>query len=861
MEEIKGKPTSERSAGFHDAKSQYLRDTAACHDDAPNGHRDNMKKALRAGQKHQRQTFLREDGSDLHGEVVGISDDYVKMLEQCSMPRSSSVQGLCMKCGKSGQLLICCGDSCARAFHESCLDSLARFDKDGHFYCLFCIYRNAFLIYKKAKRKALKARRNLFKLYNGGSEFYILKQTMPSAKVMINHNGNKQSDVPFNQQSTNSSNEEAHNGIMIEEENHTRLGDVHHKVSENQPNWLNGSTDLMSKDLLLCRESIECGAQVVLQDIPSNLLDKTDACHVLTREEEDQHPIEDHALPTDDILLNEILVCREPLQLGHRENVCADVDRERLSVQANESSILMVEEKSEYADVAKQGPLYASRDISSALMVQKENEHAYVTDQEPLHMLANISSLLLIEEENMHTDASILELPSQTNKISDLKMDDEHGHQPLNLQGETDTCHGLMGVAEDQQHVEGHSSTVNDRLPSEIYASRNRADDQEKSFETEVCCESLQVEHRQTVHAGVCDHKFPSLSANKSSTLVAEDGNLHADVADQERPSSVNKISDLKTDDECSHHLLNLLDETDFYSKPNTETKKQESVEGHPLIADDSLPSETYISCNRGDDGEYSFESEVSRENLQVLDVVDGQKFSSVLTNRSSTSIVEEENVHADVADQAPLSLKSKKSSTLEMEENVHDVHAAAAHQEPPSMQTNGISILVVREENAHTDVSDQERPSQPIKSSALQMDDECGHGTKRKALASQIKERFSKRNRRKEATHKSDFCRETVRNPQADSSSGSNFRRCIAQRPSSIPRGAPSRRAKCFWKPEEEKLLEEVMQKALNMDEGRISWKKILEDGRHIFHGSRTPADLKDKWRGILKKEAISKG
>ncbi len=33
------------------------------------------------------------------------------------------------------------------------------------------------------------------------------------------------------------------------------------------------------------------------------------------------------------------------------------------------------------------------------------------------------------------------------------------------------------------------------------------------------------------------------------------------------------------------------------------------------------------------------------------------------------------------------------------------------------------------------------------------------------------------------------------------------------------------------------------------------VPWRKILDLGRHKFHKSRTPADLKDKWRNMTAK------
>lgn len=54
--------------------------------------------------------------------------------------------------------------------------------------------------------------------------------------------------------------------------------------------------------------------------------------------------------------------------------------------------------------------------------------------------------------------------------------------------------------------------------------------------------------------------------------------------------------------------------------------------------------------------------------------------------------------------------------------------------------------------------------------------------------------------------------------------------------------------------------MLQEGVQKFSTMVNKNLPWRKILEFGRHVFDGTRTPADLKDKWRNILVKECSTK-
>ena len=50
---------------------------------------------------------------------------------------------------------------------------------------------------------------------------------------------------------------------------------------------------------------------------------------------------------------------------------------------------------------------------------------------------------------------------------------------------------------------------------------------------------------------------------------------------------------------------------------------------------------------------------------------------------------------------------------------------------------------------------------------------------------------------------------------------------------------------------------LQEGVQRFTATGDKNLPWRKILEFGRHIFDGTRTPVDLKDKWRKILAKES----
>ncbi|KOM49505.1 hypothetical protein LR48_Vigan08g033200 [Vigna angularis] len=65
------------------------------------------------------------------------------------------------------------------------------------------------------------------------------------------------------------------------------------------------------------------------------------------------------------------------------------------------------------------------------------------------------------------------------------------------------------------------------------------------------------------------------------------------------------------------------------------------------------------------------------------------------------------------------------------------------------------------------------------------------------------------------------------------------------------------ARRKRLLWTLEEEKVLKEGVLK-FSLENQNIPWRKILEFGSRVFDKTRTPVDLKDKWKNIISKEGI---
>ncbi|ESQ32485.1 hypothetical protein EUTSA_v10004420mg [Eutrema salsugineum] len=58
--------------------------------------------------------------------------------------------------------------------------------------------------------------------------------------------------------------------------------------------------------------------------------------------------------------------------------------------------------------------------------------------------------------------------------------------------------------------------------------------------------------------------------------------------------------------------------------------------------------------------------------------------------------------------------------------------------------------------------------------------------------------------------------------------------------------------RRRLFWTSEEEEMLKVGVEKFAPEAKKNMPWKKILEMGEKVFHETRTPSDLKDKWRNM---------
>ncbi|CAA7030529.1 unnamed protein product [Microthlaspi erraticum] len=61
-------------------------------------------------------------------------------------------------------------------------------------------------------------------------------------------------------------------------------------------------------------------------------------------------------------------------------------------------------------------------------------------------------------------------------------------------------------------------------------------------------------------------------------------------------------------------------------------------------------------------------------------------------------------------------------------------------------------------------------------------------------------------------------------------------------------------KKRRVLWTPEEEEMLKVGVEKFAAQVNKNMPWRKILEMGENVFNQTRTPSDLKDKWRNMIK-------
>ncbi|KAK9196072.1 hypothetical protein WN943_004200 [Citrus x changshan-huyou] len=66
----------------------------------------------------------------------------------------------------------------------------------------------------------------------------------------------------------------------------------------------------------------------------------------------------------------------------------------------------------------------------------------------------------------------------------------------------------------------------------------------------------------------------------------------------------------------------------------------------------------------------------------------------------------------------------------------------------------------------------------------------------------------------------------------------------------------ASEKSRRLHWTAEEEEMPKEGVENFSTKVNKNLPWKQVLEFGCHVFDPTRTPSDLKDKWRNIMAKD-----
>ncbi|KAE8075475.1 hypothetical protein FH972_014190 [Carpinus fangiana] len=185
---------------------------------------------------------------------------------------------------------------------------------------------------------------------------------------------------------------------------------------------------------------------------------------------------------------------------------------------------------------------------------------------------------------------------------------------------------------------------------------------------------------------------------------------------------------------------------------------------------------------------------------------------------------------------------------------------------------------LELSEENqGKTEDEEQMQPEAPIAPSNANVPLETSD-TDTETLSARHKNRRFKRRARKKArpqnvnsprkssSQKSNSPEKNFRKPNEKAATSKN-KKISASKKAKQPRESPkqftkttlpnARRKRLFWTLEEEDMLKEGVHRFSASAKKNLPWRRILDFGRHVFHATRTPIDLKDKWKNMMAKDS----
>ncbi|XP_010920082.1 uncharacterized protein [Elaeis guineensis] len=160
--------------------------------------------------------------------------------------------------------------------------------------------------------------------------------------------------------------------------------------------------------------------------------------------------------------------------------------------------------------------------------------------------------------------------------------------------------------------------------------------------------------------------------------------------------------------------------------------------------------------------------------------------------------------------------------------------------------------------QNSNIDSADDHLQTQHLKNQG-QVEAFLDHDTGHKSPSPQTSEKHRESRRQHAAVGEACHTQGTVGDQSWNKvSPGKNLKYRSRPKRYSNPIIPSGRRKKLAWTVQEEEALKDAVQKFSVNSDGTLPWTKILEFGRRVFHKTRQPGDLKDKWRNIQIKEGL---
>ncbi|KAH9603909.1 hypothetical protein KSS87_017993 [Heliosperma pusillum] len=427
-----------------------------------------------------------------------------------------------------------------------------------------------------------------------------------------------------------------------------------------------------------------------------------------------------------------------------------------------------------------------------------------------------------------------------------------------------------------------------------------------KRQKTAVELEELDVQRKQTERetngSTVCSARNDAMdideSSDKTDTATLqdeytsfEDLKVNSEVADQSVEIQRGKCDDAKKfrspeHDAChagKHDASATLKESGVFLEKHMETNNVDKVYHEEMVEKDQQPVE---ASTRRDVNKTSVMSDVNANRVTVnSEIAAIEEHASCRRRKCNESMT-----HTEAVNMASGNQQNKNAMDGHYSGLAEKVHKQSEPREPTEVMNNEAGNISeghtavnknIADQTSDIRVSHSKRANEGVKQVTLQKNDlnfvsKENQGLLRKKLdaGDEIKpyeenNRGGNRLRCKRKTHISAhpeigtqpsksprYCESDLEDDEEATQVKSRKKvDPLKQVQHQHPPVFIGRRKKLLWTEEEEEMLKEGVDKFSLTAKKNMPWIKILEYGSHIFDGTRTPDDLKDKWKRILAK------